>query len=75
MDWEEEEEGEEQADESRMILGLAHQEQWPGKQIGKFWELFFSCHCFQHLCLLLNTIMDSRNVLDMFKKVALFLCP
>jgi hypothetical protein len=29
MDWEEEEEGEEQADESRMILGLAHQEQWP----------------------------------------------
>jgi hypothetical protein len=29
MDWEEEEEGEEQADESRMILGLAHQEHWP----------------------------------------------
>jgi len=33
MDWEEEEDGEEQSDESRMILGLAHQEQWPPKKI------------------------------------------
>jgi hypothetical protein len=42
MDWEEEEEGEEQADESRMMLGLAHQERCPCmKKTGIFVSKFY----------------------------------